>query len=74
MPIYEYRCEKCNHEFEELIRNDKQQAELACPQCGHKQVSRKLSVFAAREAQAAPPPAGPCGQCEQQGGCPYSSG
>ena len=31
MPIYEYSCTKCGHEFETLIRGD---AQPQCPQCG----------------------------------------
>ena len=31
MPIYEYACKSCGHEFEELIRGNEQPA---CPACG----------------------------------------
>ncbi len=31
MPIYEYACSACSHEFEELVRNGEV---VACPQCG----------------------------------------
>lgn len=43
MPIYEYRCTKCSHEFEKLVRNN----ELpACPQCAAAEVEKKLSLGA----------------------------
>lgn len=31
MPIYEYRCKKCEHSFEFLVR---QSEPPSCPQCG----------------------------------------
>ncbi|MDO4568925.1 MAG: zinc ribbon domain-containing protein [Planctomycetia bacterium] len=41
MPIYEYKCENCNTEFEELVRG----AEIPkCPKCGFASPQRKLSV------------------------------
>lgn len=78
MPIYEYRCRTCKHEFEQLVRSSRSKAKVACPQCGGGKVERRLSVFAARQSDAADsgPPSlpGPCGQCEAAGGsCPYSS-
>ena len=45
MPIHEYRCTECGHEFEELVRNEKQK--VACEKCGSRKLERKLSVFAA---------------------------
>jgi putative FmdB family regulatory protein len=44
MPIYEYRCEPCEGQFEELVRGP--EAAVACPTCGSAQVERLLSVFA----------------------------
>jgi putative FmdB family regulatory protein len=42
MPIYEYRCMKCNNEFEYLvIGNDK---DISCPACDGKKVRRKMSA------------------------------
>lgn len=45
MPIYEYRCPACETKFEQLIR-DSEALELQCPNCGTREVSRLLSVFA----------------------------
>ena len=48
MPIYEYRCGKCGHEFE-LRRSFSQAEEPApCPKCGGKG-EKLLSVFASKE-------------------------
>ncbi|MBN1276330.1 MAG: zinc ribbon domain-containing protein [Deltaproteobacteria bacterium] len=45
MPIYEYKCRRCNLEFE-LIRPLSQADDKAsCPQCGN-ECSRMLSTFA----------------------------
>lgn len=73
MPIYEYACDQCGHRFEELLRSERDERSLKCPQCGARQVVRQLSVFAARAAASAPtPPPGGCGQCGGPGAaCPF---
>lgn len=43
MPIYEYQCETCTHEFEELVRGVEC---VHCPHCQGASVRRKLSTFA----------------------------
>ncbi len=49
MPIYEYRCAKCETAFEALIRpNHDEDAE--CPHCGGHRLSRQMSTFASRSA------------------------
>lgn len=40
MPIYEYRCEKCGHEFEQLVLGRECPA---CPTCQSEQVCRLMS-------------------------------
>lgn len=32
MPIYEYRCDKCGHQFDRLVKMDTPNPE--CPECG----------------------------------------
>lgn len=44
MPIYEYRCQQCGREFEQLVRSSN--AKIRCPNCAGRRVRRKLSVFA----------------------------
>lgn len=70
LPIYEYQCEKCQHDFEQLIRNEREEQSLTCPKCGERRVERRLSVFAARAAaQPTPlPRGGGCGRCGDPGG------
>ena len=43
MPLYEYECRSCNHQFELLVRES---TKLACPQCAATELSKQLSVFA----------------------------
>ncbi|HUO06672.1 MAG TPA: zinc ribbon domain-containing protein [Candidatus Binataceae bacterium] len=46
MPIYEYRCLKCEFSFEALVRPGHDDAE--CPQCGGSKLEREMSTFASR--------------------------
>jgi len=63
MPIFEYICQECQHEFEALVfGRDKAQ----CPKCQGKKLSPQLSVFAVSakgSAGAAPSPSSACGSC-----------
>jgi putative FmdB family regulatory protein len=43
MPIYEYKCEKCDCDFEMLLfRSD--DCRIVCPQCGSQKVEKLLST------------------------------
>lgn len=42
MPIYEYRCPDCGHEFEQL-QSFKDPAITACPGCGENDVRKLIS-------------------------------
>ena len=62
MPIFEYICQECQHEFEALVfGKDK----AACPKCQSKKLAPQLSVFAvsAKGSATASMSAGPCGSC-----------
>ena len=67
MPIYEYICQGCGHEFDKLVRSN---TVPRCPQCESAQLQRRLSVFvtATSAAVAAPTTNGPCGSCGHLGG------
>jgi len=74
MPIYEYRCEPCDHAFETLVRS---QADVPhCPECGGIDLAKQFSVPGAPQVggrgSALPvgnaPPAGSFGGCGA-GGC-----
>lgn len=44
MPLFDFRCRACGHEFEALVLNDTPPGE--CPQCHARDLERLLSVFA----------------------------
>ncbi|HSB04031.1 MAG TPA: zinc ribbon domain-containing protein [Thermodesulfobacteriota bacterium] len=44
MPIYEYHCNRCDHEFEKLVFSSSEKVD--CSNCKSKKVSRKMSTFA----------------------------
>ena len=59
MPMYAFRCLRCEHEFEELVR--RYDAVAPCPQCGSERVTRLLTAPADyRGSQAASSSAGAC--------------
>jgi putative FmdB family regulatory protein len=67
MPIFEYVCKECQHEFEALVYG-KQKAE--CPKCQSKKLAAQLSVFAvsskssgASQPAFSPGPGASCGSC-----------
>lgn len=70
MPIYEYRCNDCGKNFEELILSSGDPPAPTCRHCAGGNVTRQMSVFAAHTHAPAPEP-GPCGGCgaAQRGLC-----
>ena len=69
MPMYDFRCPDCGHEFEELVFGSRLPKQ--CPSCGGDGIERKVSTFATRTGRSgggAPPiSSGSCG-----GGSPFS--
>ena len=43
MPIYEYRCDRCEEEFEELVFGSS--PDVNCPKCKNTEVIKLLSTF-----------------------------
>jgi putative FmdB family regulatory protein len=43
MPIYEFRCLKCNECFEILVMKKEEAVESRCPKCGSEEFERVLS-------------------------------
>jgi len=67
MPIFEYVCRECQHQFEALVfGKDK----AKCPKCQSRKLEPQLSVFAvaAKSGSAPSMAAGPCGSCGHPGG------
>ncbi len=44
MPIFEFKCLKCEDFFELLILNDEEMVELGCPKCKSNQFERVMSA------------------------------
>lgn len=65
MPLYEYACKGCAHQFEALVRGSETPE---CPACHATALERKLSVFAAHTSGdgggwASGNTGGACGSC-----------
>jgi putative FmdB family regulatory protein len=64
MPLYEYACQACEHEFEALVRGHETPE---CPSCHSTKLERQQSTFAARStsgsAAVSEVPMGACGRC-----------
>jgi len=66
MPIFEYACRACGHEFETLVRAADTPS---CAQCSSADLEKKLSVFSAQGTNGGDPiTASPCGTCGHPGG------
>jgi putative FmdB family regulatory protein len=49
MPLFEYRCSQCNHEFEALVRDG---SSPDCPECHARHPERLLSAVSVRASGA----------------------
>lgn len=73
MPIYEYACRQCGHQFETLVRSGSQPE---CPNCRSRELDKQLSVIAtpvvsSGATAAAPAPCGSCGHPDGPGACAF---
>ena len=50
MPIYAYRCKKCDEKFEEFRNIRDTDNDVECPVCGEKRPQRILSPFFSKNA------------------------
>jgi putative FmdB family regulatory protein len=46
MPLYEYRCQTCGHEFEKMVRFSEASQSPGCPKCSSVETAKKISMFA----------------------------
>ena len=46
MPIFEYKCGKCNLQFEKLVSGS--DTKVVCEKCGSEKVEKQLSSFSAK--------------------------
>lgn len=62
MPMFEFSCKKCGHQFEDLVTLAELEAgEVDCPACGSKDVERGFSTFATSGSDPGGSGAGGCG-------------
>jgi len=62
MPIYEYHCNRCEHDFEKLVFSTSE--EICCPKCEGKKVRRLMSGFSHKSGGSFSSSAGPsCSGC-----------
>ncbi len=50
MPIYEYRCERCEERFEQLVPLRAEHPAVTCPRCGTQEIRKQMSTFATTES------------------------
>lgn len=70
MPIYEYACDKCGKEFEELVFDD---STPPCPHCGSTQTHKLMSCCCVHGAGQGGD-GGSCATSGGGGGCAGCSG
>ena len=66
MPIYEFRCEKCERDSEILVRSSDWLG-TKCPHCGSTKLAKKFSTFAAAGGGGNDSPS--CSTGGNRGGC-----
>ncbi|MGI8908409.1 MAG: FmdB family zinc ribbon protein [Candidatus Sumerlaeaceae bacterium] len=69
MPIYEYCCDSCGTEFQDLVLSRAAELDVRCKQCSSEKVTKLLSGSAVKSGASSspsytPPSGGGCG-----GGC-----
>ena len=45
MPIYEFKCTKCEEFFEVISKSSSDESEVKCPKCGSRQFERVVSTM-----------------------------
>ncbi len=74
MPIYEYACQKCGNEYEELVSSSALKP-APCPKCGSGEVKKKFSVVGSIQNGKSSQPMGcPSGGSCASGSCPMAQG
>lgn len=61
MPLYEFVCADCGHEFEKMMRFDQAGERPVCPICASTKTRKKLSLFSQGGQSSSAAPAASCG-------------
>ena len=73
MPLYEYRCEKCENGFEALVLNSEE--EISCPKCESTNLKKLFSTFGVKSTNSIPVSSTPLNSVDSGCGCtPVSCG
>jgi putative FmdB family regulatory protein len=72
LPILEYHCDACDHQFEKLVRGFNAPSKIVCPSCGSSDVHKLVSTFGVsgvqpRSGGGASPGAGGGGHAHSHG-------
>ena len=69
MPIYEYRCKKCDTVFETFVSSISDADKVVCKKCQSKKVEKQISTFASRlSGNTGGAPAGALSGCSSKSG------
>jgi putative FmdB family regulatory protein len=68
MPIYEYRCKKCETVFETFVSSISDADKVSCKKCKSKDVVKQISSFSSRLAGSSNAPAGALSGCSSKSG------
>jgi putative FmdB family regulatory protein len=69
MPIYEYRCKKCEAVFETFVSSISDADKVSCKRCKSKDVVKQISSFSSRLAgSSSNAPAGALSGCSSKSG------
>ncbi|MBC8178820.1 MAG: zinc ribbon domain-containing protein [Desulfobacteraceae bacterium] len=72
MPIYEFKCKKCDNTFESLCFRNTGEDKGPCPSCGSEESEKQLSIFSSVSSDS-----GPCmdmGSCSDAPSCASQGG
>jgi putative FmdB family regulatory protein len=61
MPLYEYRCQACGHDFETLRGLHDKDEDVVCSKCGAKKAEKLLSACCTVKGESSSVSAGACG-------------
>ncbi len=64
MPIYEFKCIKCDNEFETLVYGNNR---IDCPQCKSSDIKKLLSTFSKHGGDKPSSGSNSCGSCSSSG-------
>ena len=69
MPLYEFQCRKCGHQFEELLTlAELSTGRVKCPACSSQSIEREFSAFATGSSGPGGGLVGSGGGCGSGGG------